>query len=88
MSQQVYEVAETKISAGPSRITRPAELNEIVQYIHIFEYKLLSVVSIIPTESKYILFTLLLIPFIIVDTFIYERSVLLLYENSRFYYSD
>ena len=27
MSQQV---AETKISAGPSRITRPAELNEIV----------------------------------------------------------
>ena len=34
MSQQVYEVAETKISAGPSRITRPAELNEIVQYSH------------------------------------------------------
>ena len=32
MSQQVYEVAENKISAGPSRITRPAELNEIVQY--------------------------------------------------------
>ena len=33
LSQQVYdsEVAETKISAGPSRITRPAELNEIVQ---------------------------------------------------------
>ena len=88
MSRQVYEVAETKISAGLSRITRPAELNEIVQYIHILEYKLLSVVSIIPTESKYILFTLLLIPFIIVDTFIYERSVLLLYDISRFYYSD
>ena len=30
-----YDVAETKISAGPSRITRPAELNEIVQYLQI-----------------------------------------------------
>ena len=35
MSQQIYEVAENKISAGPSRITRPAELNEIVQYTNI-----------------------------------------------------
>ena len=34
MSQQVYEIAETKILAGLSRITLPAELNEIVQYRH------------------------------------------------------
>jgi len=32
MSRQLWEVAETKISAGPSRVTGPAELNEIVQY--------------------------------------------------------
>ena len=35
MSRQVLEVAETnftKISAGPSRVTGPAELNEMVQY--------------------------------------------------------
>ena len=32
MSRQVCEVAESKISAGPSRITHPAELNEMVQY--------------------------------------------------------
>jgi len=29
MSQQLWEVAETKISAGPSRVTGPAELIEI-----------------------------------------------------------
>ena len=32
MSRQLWEGAETKLSAGPSRVTRPAELNEIVQY--------------------------------------------------------
>ena len=32
MSQQFQEVAETEISAGPSRVTGPAELNEMVQY--------------------------------------------------------
>jgi hypothetical protein len=32
MSRQLWEVAETKISAGPSRVTGPAELNEMVQY--------------------------------------------------------
>ena len=31
MSQQLWEGAETKILAGPSHVTRPAELNEIVQ---------------------------------------------------------
>jgi hypothetical protein len=31
MSRQLWEVAETKISAGPSRVTGPAELNEMVQ---------------------------------------------------------
>ena len=30
MSRQVLEVAETKISAGPSRVTGPAELNVMV----------------------------------------------------------
>ena len=33
VSRQLWEGAETKISAGPSHITRPAELNEIVQYM-------------------------------------------------------
>jgi len=33
MSRQLWEVAETKISAGPSRVTGPAELNEMVQYV-------------------------------------------------------
>ena len=32
MSCQLWEVAETKISAGPSRVTGPAKLNEMVQY--------------------------------------------------------
>jgi hypothetical protein len=32
MSRQLWEGAETKISAGPSRVTGPAELNEMVQY--------------------------------------------------------
>jgi hypothetical protein len=32
MSRQVWEVAETKISAGVSRVTLPDELNKIVQY--------------------------------------------------------
>ena len=32
LSRQFWQHAETEISAGPSRITRPAELNEIVQY--------------------------------------------------------
>jgi len=32
MSRQLWEVTETKISAGPSRITGPAELIEMVQY--------------------------------------------------------
>jgi hypothetical protein len=32
MSRQLWEVAETKISAGPSRVTGPAELIEMVQY--------------------------------------------------------
>ena len=32
MSRQLWEVAEIKISAGPSRVTGPAELNEMVQY--------------------------------------------------------
>ena len=31
MSQQVWEVAETKILAGPSHVMGPAELNEMVQ---------------------------------------------------------
>ena len=31
-SRQVWAVAETKISASPSRVTGPAELNEIAQY--------------------------------------------------------
>jgi hypothetical protein len=31
MSRQLWEGAETKISAGPSRVTGPAELNEMVQ---------------------------------------------------------
>jgi hypothetical protein len=29
MSRQLWEVAETKISAGPSRVTGSAELNEM-----------------------------------------------------------
>jgi hypothetical protein len=33
MSRQLGEVAKTKISAGPSRITGPAELIEMVQYL-------------------------------------------------------
>ena len=33
MSWQVCEVAEFKISAGPSRITPSAELNKMVQYV-------------------------------------------------------
>jgi hypothetical protein len=33
MSRQLWEGAETKISAGPSRVTGPAELNEMVQYV-------------------------------------------------------
>ena len=33
MSRQVWEVAETKILAGLSRITGPAELNEMLQYL-------------------------------------------------------
>ena len=33
MSRQLREVAETKISAGPSRVMGPAELIEMVQYI-------------------------------------------------------
>jgi hypothetical protein len=36
MSRQLWEVAETKISAGPSRVTGPAELNEMVQYVTSF----------------------------------------------------
>jgi hypothetical protein len=32
MSRQLWEVAETKISAGPSRVTGPAQLIEMVQY--------------------------------------------------------
>ena len=32
MSRQLWEVAKTKISAGPSCVTGPAELNEMVQY--------------------------------------------------------
>src|SRR5258707_11371142 len=32
MSRQLWESAETKISARPSRVTGPAELNEILQY--------------------------------------------------------
>jgi hypothetical protein len=32
LSRQFWQHAETKISAGASRITRPAELNEMVQY--------------------------------------------------------
>ena len=39
MSQQIYEVAENKISAGLSRIMRPAELNEIVQYYGFPEHR-------------------------------------------------
>jgi hypothetical protein len=31
-SRQPWGVAETKISAGPSRVTGPAELNEMAQY--------------------------------------------------------
>ena len=31
-----WQPAETKISAGPSRITGPAELIEMVQYIYIY----------------------------------------------------
>jgi hypothetical protein len=31
MSRHVWKAAETKISAGASHITRPAELNEMVQ---------------------------------------------------------
>ena len=30
LSRQFWQHAETEISAGPSRITRPAELNEVV----------------------------------------------------------
>jgi hypothetical protein len=33
MSQQPWDVAETKILAGLSHVTGPAELNEMVQYI-------------------------------------------------------
>jgi hypothetical protein len=33
MSRQLLEGAETKISAGPSRVTGPAKLNEMVQYV-------------------------------------------------------
>jgi len=33
MSQQLWEVAETKISVGPSRVMGPAKLNEMVQYL-------------------------------------------------------
>jgi hypothetical protein len=32
LSRRFWQHAETKISAGVSRITRPAELNEMVQY--------------------------------------------------------
>ena len=32
MSWQLWEVAETKFSAGPSHVTGPAELIEMVQY--------------------------------------------------------
>jgi hypothetical protein len=32
MSRQLWEVAETKILAGPSHVTGPAELIEMVQY--------------------------------------------------------
>ena len=35
LSRQVWEFAETKISASLSRITGPAELNEMVQYLSI-----------------------------------------------------
>ena len=34
LSRQFWQSAETKISAGPSRITGPAELNEMIQYPH------------------------------------------------------
>ena len=33
MSRQFWQYAETKISAGVSHVTPPAELNEMVQYI-------------------------------------------------------
>jgi hypothetical protein len=36
MSWQLWEVAKTKISAGPSHVMGPAELIEMVQYNHIF----------------------------------------------------
>jgi hypothetical protein len=32
LSRRFWQHAETKISAGASRITPPAELNEMVQY--------------------------------------------------------
>jgi hypothetical protein len=32
LSRRFWQHAETKISAGVSRVTRPAELNEMVQY--------------------------------------------------------
>ena len=35
LSRRFWHLAETKISAGASRITRPAELNEILQYFTI-----------------------------------------------------
>ena len=34
VSRPLWASAETKISVGPSRVTMPAELNEIVQYCH------------------------------------------------------
>ena len=37
LSRRFWNYAETKISAGASRITRPAELNEILQYINSIE---------------------------------------------------
>ena len=43
MSRQVWEVAETKISAGPSRVTGPAELIEMVQYTQ----------AVHPTSTRY-----------------------------------
>jgi len=33
LSQRFWEVAETKFSAGLSRVTGPTELNEMVQYL-------------------------------------------------------
>ena len=36
MSRQLWEVTETKFSAGPSRVMGPAELIEMVQYAQMF----------------------------------------------------